>query len=170
MDAVQFLDAIKADTEAAYENLVMPYKPVKGELAGNRTPTVWRMRLSKSSAAQHIAPYVIHQIITTDAKQARGQQDERSVCLRSIFCAYNEDEEEGSLALLTMIERLETRWLKTRVVDGRFELDMEQGIQSLIYPEDTKDFYAAEMVSYWKLPPVRREIALDGYNYYHGRD
>ena len=166
MDPVQFLDAAKADTEIAYENLLLPYKPQKGQDDGLRVPSVWRMRLSKSSASQYIAPYTIHQVITTDDKQEPGQRDESTVCLRSVFCVYNpEDEEEGSLMLLTMIQRLKNRWLKNRVIDGRFELDMKQGLQVLIYPEDTKDFYMAEMVSYWKLPPVRREIIADGYNY-----
>jgi len=64
-----------------------------------------------------------------------------------------------------MIQRLQNHWLRNPVIDGRFELDMEQGMQVLIYPEDTKDFYMAEMVSYWSLPPVRREIVADGYNY-----
>ena len=170
MDAVQFLDAIKADTENAYEDLVMPYKPEKGEAEGNRTPTVVRMRLGKVSSSQKLAPYTIHTVITMDAKQEPGQTDENSLCLRSVFCAYNEDPEEGSLGLLTMIERLKTHWLKNRVVDGRFEIDMKQGIQVLVYPDDTKDFYFAEMVTYWKLPPIQREITLDGFNYYYGRE
>lgn len=165
MDAVQFLDAIKADTEEAYKNLYMPYVPAKGEAPGHRTPTVWRMRLTKSGQSQKIAPYTIHQVITADAKQSPGQADESSLCLRSVYCAYNEDEQEGSLALLTMIDRVKNRWLKNRIVDGRFELDMEQGIQTLIYPEDTADFYFGETVSYWKLPPIQREIVVDGYNY-----
>ena len=166
MDAVQFLDAAKADTEIAYRNLLLPYKPQKGEEAGLRVPSVWRMRLAKSSSAQHIAPYTIHQIITTDDKQAPGQRDDSSLCLRSIFCSFNDvDEEEGSLMLLTMIQRVKNRWLTTRVIDGRFELDVEQGLQVLIYPEDTKDFYMAEMVSYWKLPPIRREVVVNGYSY-----
>ena len=169
MDAVQFLTAIKADTETALENLVMPYKPAKGEEPGNRAPSVWRMRLAKSSAAQKVAPYIIHQVITTDAKQEPGQFDENSLCLRSIYCVYNEDEEEGSLGLLTMMERLRIHWLKDRVIDGRYELDMKQGIQTLIYPEETNDFFLGESVSYWKLPVVQREIILDGYNYYDGR-
>mgnify|MGYP007069936742 CR=1 FL=1 len=170
MDAVQFLTAIKADTEEAMENLVMPYKPAKGEDAGNRAPTVWEMRLEKSSAAQKIAPYIIHQVITTDAKQEPGQFDENVLCLRSIFCVYNENEQEGSLGLLTLMERVRIHWLKNRVVDGRFELDMEQGVQSLIYPEETNDFFLGEMVTYWQLPPIRREVVVDGYNYYYGRD
>lgn len=164
MDAVSFLDAAKADTENAFSDLLLDYKPVKGESEGKRSPTVWKMRISKSSAAQHIAPYVIHQVITTDAHQEEGRRDDNLLCLRSIFCAYNEDEQEGSIALLTMIERLRIHWLRHRLIDNRFELDMTQGIQVLIYPEDTKDFYVGEMVTYWKLPPIPREVILSGYN------
>jgi hypothetical protein len=169
MDTVQFLEAIAADSKEAIKTLAMPYKPDKGEPVGNRTPSVWKMRLKKSSAAQKIAPYIIHQVITTDDHQEQGREDVSSLCLRSIFCTYNEDEEEGSLALLNLITRVKTHWLKNRIVDGRFELDMAQGIQSLIYPDETNDFYSGEMVTYWKLPPVQREVIVDGYNYYNGR-
>lgn len=165
MDAVQFLDAVTADTEESVANLLMPYKPAKGEADGLRVPSVWKMRLEKSSAAQKIAPYIIHQVITTDAQQKHGQRDSNVVCLRSIFCAYNENEQEGSLALLTMMERVRLAWLHERVIAGRYELDMEQGIQTLIYPEETNDFFVGEMVSYWNLPQARRELSIYGIEY-----
>lgn len=40
------------------------------------------------------------------------------VSVRSIFCCYNPDEQEGDLALLNMMERFRVELLKVRKVGG----------------------------------------------------
>lgn len=55
--------------------------------------------------------------------------------MRSIFCVYCNDEQEGALHLLNLMERLRIRLLQDVVIGGQFELDLEAGIEVLIYPE-----------------------------------
>lgn len=60
--------------------------------------------------------------------------------------------------LLNLMERFRIGLLKRVVIGGQFELDLQAGMESLIYPEDTAPYYAGEMVSIWKLPPIKREV------------
>lgn len=117
------------------------------------------MRLKDSSTYKEKAPYIIQQIITSKDHQPSGQEDKSNVTVRTIFCVYNEDEQEGSLMLLNLIERLRIHWLKTVMLETRYILDKEEGLESMNYPEDTAPFYAGEMVSTWKLPAVKREVS-----------
>jgi hypothetical protein len=71
---------------------------------------------------------------------------------------YHPDEEEGALLLLNLMERLRIRLLKDVVIAGQFELDLEAGLETLIYPDDTAPYYAGELLSTWKLPAVEREV------------
>ena len=92
--------------------------------------------------------------------QQPAQKEESAAVVRSIFCVYNEDEQEGALMLLNLMERLRIELLKKGVVGNQFALNMEMGIEYLIYPDDTAPFYAGEMISNWLLPSVEREVIL----------
>ena len=78
--------------------------------------------------------------------------------MRSIFCVYSSNEEEGALALLNLMERLRIDLLRKCVLADRYELDLETGLEGLIYPNDSAPYYMGEMVSMWKLPAVEREV------------
>ena len=60
--------------------------------------------------------------------------------------------------LLNLMERLRIALLQKRVVGGQFALDMQAGIESLIYPDNTPPFYLGEMMSRWWLPAIKREL------------
>ena len=64
--------------------------------------------------------------------------------------------------LLNLMERLRIALLRERVIGGQFVLDMQTGIESLLYPDNTPPFYLGEMISRWQLPAIRREIK-EGY-------
>ena len=80
-----------------------------------------------------------------------------SAVVRSIFCVYCNDEQEGALHLLNLMERLRIRLLQDVVIGGQFELDLEAGIEVLIYPENTAPYFAGEMSTTWKMPSVERK-------------
>ena len=67
------------------------------------------------------------------------------------------DEQEGGLALLNLMERLRIALLEQRSIGKQFRLDLEAGLESLVYPEDTAPYYAGEMISVWKLPVIERK-------------
>lgn len=155
MTAVVLLEQLKAFTEENTKDLIMPTKMQKNDTEQIfRCASVHKMRLPDSNSAAKVAPYIIHQIITGKDTTIS------SVVVRSIFCVYSENEEEGGLMLLNLIERLRISLLKAGTVGGQFTLDINAGLERLIYPDDTAPFFAGEMVSTWKLPTVKREVIL----------
>lgn len=161
MTKLDFLDGLKAFTENAVKELVMPVRPQKGDTEQQySTAQVYKMRLPDSTQAQKKAPYIIHQIITSEDQQANGSLPTSYVTIRSIFCVYNEDEQEGALMLLNLMERFRIAILQTQVVSNRYLLDMTQKVETLVYPDDTAPFFVGEMKSVWRMPPVKREVTL----------
>lgn len=82
--------------------------------------------------------------------------------MRSIFCVYDPDEEEGGLLLLNLMERVRIALLKQGVLDSRYQLDLEAGLETVSYPDDTAPYYAGEMASRWRLPGIVREVSVNG--------
>ncbi len=160
MTKVILLEQLKTFTEATTCDLLLPAAQQKEdpEPPFPRPAAVYRSRLPDSRAAKKKAPYILHQIITGKDMQAPGECVEASAVVRSIFCVYHSDEQEGGLALLNLMERLRIALLEQVVVGRQFKLDLKAGLESLIYPEDTAPYYAGEMVSTWILPPVNRKI------------
>lgn len=163
MTRVILLDRLKEFTEAATRDILLPVKRQKEDSVQppDAPAAVHRMRLVKSSEAKKAAPYIIHQIITGMDEQPPGGLPDATTTVRSIFCVYHENEEEGALALLNLMERLRIELLKQVVIGKQFQLDLAAGLESIIYPEDTAPYYAGEMTSVWKLPAVKREVCYE---------
>ena len=160
MTRITLLEQLKVVTKDATADLIMPVRMKKGDAEQEyRTADIYLMRLSDSSEAQKKAPYIIHQLITGKDSQVPGENASSSAVVRSIFCVYNDNEEEGSLMLLNLMERLRIRLLKQVVIGNQFQLDLESGLESVNYPDDTAPYYAGEMVSTWKLPAIQREVS-----------
>lgn len=159
MTKTDLLNVLTDVTKEVTANLIMPVRiQKKDEVQMFRAADVHKMRLPDSSAAQKKAPYIIHQIITSKDSQVSGQLVRSSATVRSIFCVYNENEEEGGLVLLNLMERLRIALLKRVVIGDRFQLDLEVGLESLIYPDDSAPYYTGEMSSTWKIPAIKREV------------
>jgi hypothetical protein len=60
--------------------------------------------------------------------------------------------------LLNLMERLRVELLKTVVLDNRYQLDLKEGLDSIIYPDETAPYYAGEIVSTWTIPAITREV------------
>lgn len=158
------LDRLKEFTEQAISGLLLPTKQEKGEKEKELRPAdVYKMRLPDSNSAKKKAPYIIHQIITGKDLQKSGNLCQSETTIRSIFCVYCDDEQEGSLLLLNLMERLRIELLKKVIIAGQFQLllDDDNGIEALIYPDDTAPYFAGEMVSRWRLPAVEREVSYE---------
>lgn len=159
-DAVALLEALKEYTQDVEKDLLLPVRIQKnGEEQIFRPPDVYKMRLPDSKSATKKAPYILHQVVTSKDMQERGQDLESSILIRSIFCSFCDDEQEGSLQLLNMMVRfkiplLANPWLNK----GQFELDLQEGVESLVYPDDTAPYFAGEMMTSWRMPPVKREV------------
>ena len=162
MTKVMLLEALKVESEEATRDLLMPVAMQKGdkEQPENRVPGIYLMRLPDSGAAKKKAPYTLHQVITSRDQQSQGNQDESICTIRTVFCVYSQDEQEGGMLLLNLMERHRIHLLRKVVIGDQFELDKEAGIETLVYPEDTAPYFAGEMITVWKLPVIEREVKM----------
>ncbi len=160
MNKLTLLRALKVRTESALADLILPVKPTKEEPEQiYRAPWVYLCRLPDGKRTTQFAPYILHTVVNSSDKQDAGDKVPDSlVNVRSIFCIYDDDEEEGGLALLDAMERIRIDLLRDTILDNTFEIDMQGGVESLVYPDDTAPFFLGEMMVAWKLPPVKREV------------
>lgn len=167
MSKVILLEQLQEFTQAVTGDLVFPVAIQKGdqESLPPRAAEVYFPRLPDSKAARKKAPYILHQVITGKDSQAPGQVVSSKTTVRTIFCVYDPNEQTGGLALLTLMEQLRIAFLERPIVGGQFRLDLEAGIESLVYAEDTAPYYAGEMITNWIMPSVKR---LDATRIVHG--
>lgn len=159
----EFLDAFTVFTEDTVKGILLPVQWQKEDAAEPkpRAAAVYKMRLVKSSAATKAAPYIIHQIITGKDVKLPGARQNGRVTVRSIFAVYNEDEQAGALQLLDLMEALREALLTKAVLENKYQIDLETGLETLIYPNETFPFYSGEMISTWLMKSVERETFLD---------
>lgn len=159
------LTRLKEFTESATRDMLLPVRPTEEDPNPQpRPPGVYRMRLPRFRDATRKAPYILHQAITGKDAQAAGMRvPESSVVVRTVFCVYHEDEEEGALALLNLMERLRIALLEQVVVGKQFKLDLKTGLEALAYPDDVEPrsapYYLGEMISTWSLPGIERKVS-----------
>lgn len=157
MTSVMLLEALKLRTEDVTSGLLLPVKPTKEEPEpDNRKPAVYKARLPDEKASNKYAPYVLHTIVNTSYRWQDGQLIGLAN-VRTLFCVYSPDEQEGGLMLLNLMERIRISLMANPVLERQFRLDYEGGIEQLVYPDDTAPFYLGEMMTVWKMPPVGRE-------------
>lgn len=149
--------------------------PVKRQSQDEREPNprpaaVFKARLPDMTSFEKKAPFILHQAVTgadaiKNASKGTGQQSRRKIesrcVVRSVFCVYHPDEQEGGLALLNLMEEMRIALLLyPTMLNKVFELDMDEGISQMVYPETgergTAPYYLGEMVAQWKLPPIER--------------
>ena len=154
------LEALKDFTRVATQNIVLPTAKQKDAAETFRPADVYLMRLPDGSSAKKKVPYIIHQFVNGKDKQPSGKLPESSALVRSIFCVYSADEQEGSLALLNLMDRLQIALEKQVVIGGQFELDMGVGVETLVYTDNTAPYYVGEMATTWKMPAIQREVTI----------
>ena len=159
---LHLLETLKEFTESAVGDLILPLNPKseRGAERKERTVEVYLMRLPNNSSSTKKAPYILHQFVTGKDVQEAGRNPVSSAVVRTVFCVYceTEDEAEGALILLNLMERLRIALLKTPNIGHRYLMDKSEGMETLVYPEQWPPYYMGEMISAWKLPAVKEEI------------
>lgn len=159
MTKVVLLERLRDFTLEATKDLLMPTKASKANPdGGRRTAEVHLMRLPDESAYKEKVPYITHSIITGTDNQAPGNSVSANATIRTIFAVYSENNSEGGLMLLNLMERLRIALLKQVIIGQQFQLDLAEGLEIVVYPDDTAPYFAGEMKSVWKMPPTRREV------------
>ncbi|MCI8857362.1 MAG: hypothetical protein HFH26_12580 [Clostridiaceae bacterium] len=175
MTTVILLDRLKDFTETATKDLIMPvaWNEETEAAPPPRAPLVFRTNVPELGDELEKAPYILHQIVTRKDVQPAGQFPTAQAVIRTVFCVYNEDGQEGGLALLNLMERLRIALLKQRVIGKQFVLDTEAGVESLVYPDDgehfTAPYYLGEMFSVWKIKGIERKVSNDEEGHGHIR-
>ena len=160
MTKVFLLDALTPFTEEAVKDIIMPVRMQKEdkEPPQPRPAKIYQMRLTKSKSYDKAAPYIIHQVLTgRDGRDEDGRIAAQAV-IRTIFCVYSENEQEGALMLLNLMERVRIELLKTVALADQYQLDLNDGLETIIYPDDTAPYYSGEMASTWNMPSIKREV------------
>ncbi len=167
MTKQNFLEALCAFTRETLKDLILPVELQEDdtEPPPPRALEVHEMGLPDYSLAEKKLPYVIHQIITAKDVWPAGQQPESHSVVRSVFGVYHPNSQEGLLALLGVMERMRLALWRQRVIGKQFKLDITQGLNYLIYEKQFPPYYAGEMLSTWKLPPIESEVKYGKQGY-----
>lgn len=170
MTRLNLLDALTSFTNEVMREILLPVRRQKGdeEEPAERPPLVYRQRLPDVKSATSKAPYILHQIVTGEDEQKPGEPTDSSVEVRSLFCVYGEDDQEGALRLLTTVEHFRQELLMHGVIAKQFALDLSQKLSTLYYTDNTAPYFCAELVSVWK-SPVSTGRHLHGKSQRQGR-
>ena len=136
MTTLILLDRLTEFTRDAVKDLLLPARQQENdaEAPAMRAAEVYKMRLPDSGSAKKKAPYIIHQVVTTNDLQPQGERIHATAKLR-------------------------TALLKQVVIGHQFTLDTTAGLERLMYLDDTAPYYIGEMATEWILPPVQREVS-----------
>lgn len=160
MTRVMLLDDLKAFCEDAVKNMKFPLEVQQGDTKQeHRAPDVYKNRLPHSKEYKKYVPYIIAQILTGEHVQKPGEP-RYMVKVRLVFCVYGEDEQEGSIMLLNVMDRVQEKLLKSVNVGKYFKLNVGEPLESLVYTDDTAPYFAGEMVGTFELPAIKREVKL----------
>lgn len=160
MNRVMLLEALKVRQTEDLADLLMPTVPKKDKPSVLRPVEIFKGKLPDRKSETEKAPYIVNAVLNSNFYRDPGEEPTSEVTVRSTLCVYNENNEEGTLMLLNLLERLRISYTKNPIVDGVFEclFDKEHPIQDLIYPDETMPFFMADQVTVWSLPPVEREV------------
>jgi hypothetical protein len=155
----QLLYALGEFTTQAVSGIRLPARRQKEDQSEPepRAAGVYLTHLPDGKTATQKAPYILHQILNGKDRQTSGQAMDSTATVRSILCVYDRDEQRGGLNLLNLMEQLRVELLRQRVLERRYVLDLEDGVETLVYPQDMAPYFAGEMITTWKMPPIQRE-------------
>ncbi len=106
------------------------------------------------------APYILHQVVTGKDVWKPGERPKSTVVIRSCFCVYGKDEAESGPLLLELMERVRVALLRTPLIDEKYQLDLGEGLETLVYSDTDKTapYALGDMLSTWSIYPIKREV------------
>ena len=171
MTRITLLEQLKDFTERHIGGLLLPVQMQEGDEAPppDRAATVYLPCLPELHSYMQKAPFLTHEIITgkdilrQSTAPGGGKYPQSSAVVRTCFCVYHEDEQQGRLALMNLMERIRIPLLEEVVIGKQFRLDLDAGAETLEYPRNPNQtavspFYLGEMITTWYLPPIERKV------------
>ncbi len=165
MARVKLIHELRSFCREAVKDMELPIAIQKGDKEEKmRVPYIYLMRLPDSSSAQKLAPYIIVQLV--DSKHSRNTTTSIGLSykatVRFLFCTYSVDEQEGAIMLLNLMDRVQERLLEKVQIGDNFTVDEEEGVESIVYPDNTAPYFAGEMIAVFHIKPIRREVDFFG--------
>lgn len=169
MTRTTLLEQLEIFSKEHTGDLLLPVQPQEEDesLPPNRAATVYTPCLPELRSYARKAPFITHEFVTgKDAAVQRpggGKFMQSTAMVRTCFCVYHQNEQEGRLALLTLMERMRIALLEEVVIGNQFKLDLDAGVETLVYPGNPNQtavspFYLGEMITTWHTPPVERKV------------
>ena len=156
------IEELKKFCEKETKHLEYPTAVQKGDTKRvKRAPKVYKMRLPNARDYKKYEPYIIIQLADSEHIQPEGSPPKHSATIRFIFCVTHEDESEGAMLLLNLMDIIQMELLKSVRIGPHFCLDVHQPLSTLIYPDDTAPYYAGEMVGTFKLTAIQPEVNFE---------
>lgn len=169
MTKVTLLECLKDFAGERTSDLLLPVQPGEEdeELPANRAASVYTPCLPELRSYAQKAPFITHEVVTSKdvavQRPGGGKVMQSTAVVRTCFCVYHQNEQEGKLSLLILMERMRIALLEEVVIGGQFKLDLEAGLETLVYPGNpgqtaVSPFYLGEMISTWICPAVERKV------------
>lgn len=158
MIVTDFLERLTEFVEDVTKEQLLPVMPTKTDPdPAPRAAEVHWNRLPDSKSYKSKAPYILVQVLSFRDYQYDGQRADAECTVRMVFCTYCEDETEGTMYVLNMIQDVRERLLRYRIIGSQYELQLGEGMEATIYTEDSAPFYGGELISVWRIPTIVRE-------------
>ena len=169
MTRTTLLEQLEIFSKEHTGDLLLPVQPQEEDESPppNRAATVYTPCLPELRSYARKAPFITHEFVTgKDAAVQRpggGKFMQSTAVVRTCFCVYHQNEQEGKLALLTLMERMRIALLEEVVIGKQYRLDREAGVETLVYPGNPSQtavspFYLGEMITTWHIPIVERKV------------
>lgn len=163
MTRVKLIEDLKAVCSKATEKMRLPLAVQKGDTERQfKKPEIYGMRLPNSGNADKYVPYIIIQLVSSQHVQKEGKPPFYTASVRFVFAVYCEDEQEGAIMLLNVMDRVQQKLLEQVQVGKTFLLDVHEPLEAVVYPDNTAPYYAGEMAGTFILPPTEREVDFSG--------
>ena len=98
------------------------------------------------------------QFIKGSDDQKEGEQPESECAVRFVFATYSEDGGKGAMDVLNLITRIRVALIKAGVIGEQFSL--KRKIEYIVYPDSTPPYFMGEMMTFWEMPTIQREVPL----------
>lgn len=123
-----------------------------------RPVEVYQMVMPEPDEEHEKIPYILLQMLNGRDKRGDDRRIKSVVNIRIVIEIFNRDNLEGRFQIIHIIETLRRDLWRAGTIGTAFELE---GMEFLIYPDDTEWYHAGEVSTNWIIPSEERDDVSD---------